>query len=474
MSNPKEYGNVDNVRIVAAPSGPANQPPVAVDDSYSVDEDMVTYRSCSWRADRGQRSRRQSAHGCFGTSATNGSVTLEDDGAFVYTPNADFNGPDSFTYKANDGASNSNVAMVNITVNSVNDAPIAYDQSINVMESTPKSIVLTANDIDGDAMTYAIVTDPTHGILNGTAPNLTYTPNADYIDADSFTFKVNDGVFDSNLAEITITVQEIPNEVVLFADSFEGPEWGNLWVEDNQNDWFRSTQRATDGSRSAEVDGRATNATLTLNNDGEAINITGYQSATLTFDWLIERGFDTGEFLALDISVDGGMSWTPTVRQLNGNVDPENVWHPETVDLLSTFSGTDLKIQFRSSVNKPNEDANVDNVRIVASSVSAAPLIVAAAGPSTAERSPSSPSLTDGSISDITLSTPSTITVGFSSKVGSLYRLEKSYDLLKWEAIGDAMHGTGAGILATDPQAKKASSHGTYYRIRVLSGSTFK
>ena len=97
----------------------------------------------------------------------------------------------------------------------------------------------------------------------------------------------------------------------MFYDSFEignnSNDWNGKWVEDSQNDFFRSTQRATDGIRSVEVDGCANNSTLTLSTP---VDISGFASAQLTFDWLIESGFDSGEFLSLDISTNGGGSWT--------------------------------------------------------------------------------------------------------------------------------------------------------------------
>ena len=98
------------------------------------------------------------------------------------------------------------------------------------------------------------------------------------------------------------------------------------WAEDSQNDWFTSTQRKTDGSYSAEVDGWATDATLTM---ADPVDMTPYGSAELTFDWYIERGFDSGEYLALDSSPDGS-TWTEIAR-LRGNVDQENAWHNVTI-----------------------------------------------------------------------------------------------------------------------------------------------
>src|SRR5207249_3626361 len=153
------------------------------------------------------------------SSPAHGSVTLNANGSFTYTPAANYNGGDSFTYKANDGALNSNVATVSITVTAVNDAPGANAQSATTAEDTAKAITLTASDVDGDALTYSIVSGPTHGALSGTAPNVTYTPAANYNGPDSFTFKANDGTVDSAAATISITVTAVNDAPVANAQS---------------------------------------------------------------------------------------------------------------------------------------------------------------------------------------------------------------------------------------------------------------
>src|SRR5207247_6339615 len=89
----------------------------------------------------------------------------------TYTPAANYSGPDSFTFKANDGGLDSNIATVTISVTAVNDAPVASDQSVTTDEDTAKAITLGVTDVDDTAFTYAIVSGPTHGSLNGTAPN---------------------------------------------------------------------------------------------------------------------------------------------------------------------------------------------------------------------------------------------------------------------------------------------------------------
>jgi VCBS repeat-containing protein len=124
----------------------------------------------------------------------------------TYTPAANYNGADSFTFRVNDGTNNSAAATVSITVSAANDVPVAGAQSVTAAEDTAKSVTLTGSDIDGDALTYAIVTSPAHGTLAGTAPNVTYTPAANYNGADSFTFRVSDGATNSAAATVSITV----------------------------------------------------------------------------------------------------------------------------------------------------------------------------------------------------------------------------------------------------------------------------
>src|SRR5439155_27230305 len=126
---------------------------------------------------------------------------------------------DSFTFKANDGSLDTNVATVTIAVAAVNDAPAATDQTVATEEVTVKAITLSAIDIDGSALTYAIVSGPAHGTLSGTPPALIYTPAANYNGPDGFTFKANDGSLDSNTATVTITVTAVNDAPVANTDA---------------------------------------------------------------------------------------------------------------------------------------------------------------------------------------------------------------------------------------------------------------
>ena len=140
-----------------------------------------------------------------------GTLTLNSDGSFTYTPDANYNGPDSFTYKANDGQLDSNVATVTINVLPVNDAPVANNDSYSTDSLTPLSVVAPGvlgndTDVDGDPLTAALVTNPIQGTVTfNTDGSFDYLPFSGYTGTDSFTYQVSDGEFTST-ATVTITV----------------------------------------------------------------------------------------------------------------------------------------------------------------------------------------------------------------------------------------------------------------------------
>lgn len=129
----------------------------------------------------------------------------------TYTPLENATGADSFSFLVSDGTNDSTPADVIITINEVNDAPVADSQSLSVQQGDSISVVLNASDIDGDALSYSIVDQPQFGVLTGSAPSLTYAANGDYDGPDEFTFSVSDGIVESNVATVSISVTKIPN-----------------------------------------------------------------------------------------------------------------------------------------------------------------------------------------------------------------------------------------------------------------------
>ena len=113
------------------------------------------------------------------------------------------------TYNVSDLAGNAATQVTRTVHVNANGAPTANPQSVTTNEDTAKAITLTASDPESDPLTFSVVTGPMHGVLSGTAPNLTYTPATNYNGADSFTFKANDGHVDSNTATVSITVTPV-------------------------------------------------------------------------------------------------------------------------------------------------------------------------------------------------------------------------------------------------------------------------
>ncbi len=138
----------------------------------------------------------------------------------TYTPAANFNGSDSFTYVSSDGQVDSPTALVSITVNPVNDAPVADSQQVSTLQDTALGITLSASDVDGDIPEYTIISPPANGSLNGNAPDLVYMPDLGYSGADLFSFIASDGTLDSIPVLVDITVTPAGPSVV-FEDDFE-------------------------------------------------------------------------------------------------------------------------------------------------------------------------------------------------------------------------------------------------------------
>lgn len=139
----------------------------------------------------------------FGVVSIN-SIT----GVFTYTPNANYNGADSFSYKVNDGGSDSDVATVNITVTPTNDAPVPTASDISTDMNVSGYTQVYPNDVDfGDTHSYAITSLPSFGEASiDTSGDVTYTPDINSSESDSFTVTVTDGGALSGIVLITVTV----------------------------------------------------------------------------------------------------------------------------------------------------------------------------------------------------------------------------------------------------------------------------
>lgn len=161
------------------------------------------------------------------SGANNGTLNVSATGVMDYLPNLGFSGTDSFTYYVDDGVISTSGATVTITVNpnGLNLTPTADPDSQSTNEDTPLSGIVTGNDPEGAILTFSASTLPTHGTLVlQSSGSYTYTPTANYFGPDSFTFTVNDGVYTSSAATISLTVDSINDTPVANIDFVNGTE----------------------------------------------------------------------------------------------------------------------------------------------------------------------------------------------------------------------------------------------------------
>jgi hypothetical protein len=137
------------------------------------------------------------AHGILGGSAPN----------FIYTPDTDYSGPDSFTFRVNDGGLDSSPATVNIAVSKGNQRPLAVAKSLSTLKNKAVAIRLSGTDADQQPLTFRIVGPPSSGVLGGTPPDLTFKPAGQFTGSVSFTYVANDGIEDSAPATVVVRVK---------------------------------------------------------------------------------------------------------------------------------------------------------------------------------------------------------------------------------------------------------------------------
>lgn len=283
----------------------------------------------------------------------------------TYTPAANYNGGDSFTFRANDGTNNSNTATVSITVTPVNDLPIANNQSVTVVEDVAKAIVLTGSDVDGDGLTYSIVDGSANGVLTGVAPNVTYTPNTNFNGSDSFTFRVNDGTTDSNIATVSITVTPVTDAPIANDQNVIVPEDTptGITLTGSDPDGDAITYSIMSAPANGTLSGTAPNLTYTPNlnyNGGDSFTFrvndgtTNSNIATVTITVTADNDAPVADNQNVTYDLN-----TPKAITLTGS-DPDG--NPLTFTVLTqpsngTLSGTEPNVTFTPNLNFTGSDS---------------------------------------------------------------------------------------------------------------------
>jgi VCBS repeat-containing protein len=293
VSDPGGLSDTATVTIIV---NGENDPPVANPDSYTTDEDVTlavpTATGVLINDNDGGDGGPLTIPSY--TQPNNGTVTLNQDGSFIYVPAANFNGVDSFTYTISDGQGTS-ITTVTITVKPVNDPPVAVNNNYTTGEDQPLTVPTTGvlvNDNDGGdggPLTVVSNTQPSHGtVAQNPDGSFTYTPNANFAGIDSYTYTISDGQ-GTSMATVTITINGENDSPVANSDSYTTNEDVTLTVPAatgvlaNDNDGGDGGPLTIPSYDPQSIQG----GTVTLNQDGSftyvpAANFNGIDSFTYT------------------------------------------------------------------------------------------------------------------------------------------------------------------------------------------------
>lgn len=327
-----------------------NDPPVAVADAYETDEDtpLTVAAPGVLGNDTDVEDAVLIAERLSGPSS--GRLELDPNGGFTYTPNANFNGTDTFEYIASDGTGDSAPTVVTITITPVNDAPAARDDAFGVAPNTPFSrpapgILENDTDVEDDTLTATLATPPANGTVEvGGDGAFTYTPDADFSGADTFTYTAADSDGGSAEATVTLNVGPLNQPPVALADDYVLEEDGSLSVDAPgllEND----TDPEGDEMRADLLDGPATGE-LIFNEDGGFVYTPApnYAGET-TFTYQALDDFGKSEVVTVTLLVNA-VADPPEIRSLDG----------DTVDYAETDGPRPIDVDANAMVIDPDSE----------------------------------------------------------------------------------------------------------------------
>ncbi len=346
------YSIIDDANITASSTvavtvSSVEDTPVAVADSISLDEDAtaVTIDVLSNDTDDDGQTLTINA-----ATATNGTATFGDGSSISYTPNANFNGTDTINYTIEDTTGLTASASVAVTVNSVEDTPIAVNDTITANEDTSINIPVLDNDSDGDGdlitITAAVATSSASVTINSLT-SLDYVPVANFHGTDTINYTIEDANSNTATASVTVTVDPVNDLPVPVADTASTNEdvAVNIAVLDNDSD----------------IDGD----TLTVKNPA-ASNGTLLIVANTTLDYFPNANFNGTDTITYDADDGNGgvvsSSVTVTVAAVNDNPTPlsdtatttEDDRTPVSISVLSNdtdIDGDTLSVDSASAIN---------------------------------------------------------------------------------------------------------------------------
>jgi len=259
----------------------------------------------------------------------------------IYTPNTAYEGQDQFSFKVNDGELDSNEAIVNLgvgvaTAGQPNQAPTADDLTISLVQDTSTAVTLAGEDVDGDALSFRVMSAPTYGSLSGTAPHFTYTPDSAYVGADSFTYASHDGELEGVAARVDIIVTAVVVTSTLIAPlndtGITSGAYGSIYGWGNSTTCTgiiiaeQDCQRGRDATHNDDSDGHAGFSYTKLDVNGFPLDASAeawscVKDNVTGLTWEVKVG---GNFIQGDEGLhdaDDGYSWYNTDFTTNGGSD---------------------------------------------------------------------------------------------------------------------------------------------------------
>ncbi len=337
-------GAASTIATVSLVVNAVNQSPIAVGDSFRA----VTNTPLTVSAANGVLKNDTDVDSLTLTALLvgtpgNGSVALNSDGAFVYTPIANFNGTDTFTYKANDGNSDSNLVTVTLTV-SGNTAPTANPDTYTVAAGVPLAVIPFSgvlqndSDVEGDTLTASLLTSSSGSLALSGDGSFVYTPTAGVTSGtDTFVYRVSDGFLTSSPATVTLSIGANAAPIAL-NDTYNASAGTTLTV--NQ----------LSGVLSNDTDAQPLTASV-VSNPGQGTLILGGNGS---FSYVPNASFTSGTDTFVYQASDGSLATSATVT-LNVSAATAPIAQNDTYQVVA---GTTLNVGQTFSVLNNDSSTN--------------------------------------------------------------------------------------------------------------------